>query len=200
MTRASCQIRKIVGCACTGIPGTLSPPPWVSDPDMHHGTSVTHVPWCMPGSLTRGFLWNRCRGKLSRHSRRMRNPQFYVSGKRFMAYTSVDINAYWNKLQLKGVETPRKQFEITPSNSALIRVWWDITRNWRDDKKMWCNWLKRPHTDNTLTQYQTSGLYNQGNTSLDAVPREIRQQRCCGQWFIMQSSYNAVDLSKKKME
>ena len=28
--------------------------PLVSDPDMHHGTCVTHVPWCMSGSLTRG--------------------------------------------------------------------------------------------------------------------------------------------------
>ena len=36
----------------------------------------------MPWSLTSGFLWNRWRGKRSRHSRRMRNPQFYVSGKR----------------------------------------------------------------------------------------------------------------------
>ena len=27
--------------------------PLVSDPDMHHGTCVTHVPWCMPGSLNR---------------------------------------------------------------------------------------------------------------------------------------------------
>ena len=26
----------------------------VSDPDMHHGTCVRHVPWCMSGSLTRG--------------------------------------------------------------------------------------------------------------------------------------------------
>ena len=42
------------------------------------------MPWCMPGSLTRGFLWNRWRAKRSRHSRRMRNPQFYVSGKRPM--------------------------------------------------------------------------------------------------------------------
>ena len=25
----------------------------VSDPDMHHSTCVTHVPWCMPGSLNR---------------------------------------------------------------------------------------------------------------------------------------------------
>ena len=40
----------------TGMPGTVSPPPWVSDPDMHHGTYVTHVPRCMPGSLTSGLL------------------------------------------------------------------------------------------------------------------------------------------------
>ena len=26
--------------------------PLVSDPDMHHGTCVTHVPWCMSASLT----------------------------------------------------------------------------------------------------------------------------------------------------
>ena len=67
-----------------GMPGTFFPPAWVSDPDMHHGTCVTHVPWCMPGSLTSGFLWSWWRGKRSRHSRRMRNPQFYVSGKRPM--------------------------------------------------------------------------------------------------------------------
>ena len=51
---------------------------------MHHGTCVTHVPWCMPGSLTNGFLWRRSQGTRSRHSRRMRNPQYYVSGKRPM--------------------------------------------------------------------------------------------------------------------
>ena len=28
--------------------------PLVSDPGMHHGRCVTHVPWCMSGSLTRG--------------------------------------------------------------------------------------------------------------------------------------------------
>ena len=35
----------------------------VSDSDMHHGTCVTHVPWCMPGLLTSGFLWRRWRVK-----------------------------------------------------------------------------------------------------------------------------------------
>ena len=44
------------------MPGTFSPPPRVSDPDMHLGTRVTHVPWCMPGSLTSGFIWRRWRG------------------------------------------------------------------------------------------------------------------------------------------
>ena len=39
-----------------------------SDPDMHHSTCLTHVPWCMPGSLTSGFLCSRWRGKRSRHS------------------------------------------------------------------------------------------------------------------------------------
>ena len=67
-----------------GMPGTFSPPPQVRDPDLHHGTCETHVPWCMPGSLTSGFRWSRWRGKRSRHFRRMRNLQFYVSGKRPM--------------------------------------------------------------------------------------------------------------------
>ena len=62
------------------LPGTFYPPPRVSDPDMHHGTCATHVPWCMPGSLNSGFLLSRWRVKRSRHSRRMHNPQFYVSG------------------------------------------------------------------------------------------------------------------------
>ena len=42
-----------------GMPGTFPPcgplqrKSLVSDPGMHHGTCVTHVPWCMSGSLTR---------------------------------------------------------------------------------------------------------------------------------------------------
>ena len=34
-----------------GMPGKFSPPPRVSDPDMHHGTCIAHVPRCMSGSL-----------------------------------------------------------------------------------------------------------------------------------------------------
>ena len=67
----------------------------LSDPDMHHGTCVTHAPWCMPGSLTIGFLWRRWRGNRSRNSRRMRNPQFYVSGERpVYEWTLVQVMAW----------------------------------------------------------------------------------------------------------
>ena len=53
----------------------------------HHGlailTCVTHVPWCMSGSLTSGFHGGRWE-KRSRNSRHMRKPQFHVSGKKPM--------------------------------------------------------------------------------------------------------------------
>ena len=65
-----------------GTPGTLPWPPRISDPDMHHSMCVTHVAWCIPSSLTNGFLWSRWRWKHSQYPRRMRNPQFYESGKR----------------------------------------------------------------------------------------------------------------------
>ena len=48
------------------MPGTFSPPQRVSNPDILHGTCVTHVSWCMRGSLTSGFLWSRWQGKRSR--------------------------------------------------------------------------------------------------------------------------------------
>ena len=54
------QMRKIAGCACAGNAENVFPQRrlqrklLVSDPGMHHGTYVTHVTWCMSGSLTRG--------------------------------------------------------------------------------------------------------------------------------------------------
>ena len=53
-------MRKIAVWACAGTTWNVSPcrrfqrKPRVSDPDMHHGTCVTHVSWCISGSLTRG--------------------------------------------------------------------------------------------------------------------------------------------------
>ena len=60
---ASYQIRKPVCCACAGYAG-----------------NVTQVPWCMSGSITRGG------GENVPGTRRMRNPCFYISGKRPIDY------------------------------------------------------------------------------------------------------------------
>ena len=82
-SRASYQLRKILGSACAGNAGKVFPVYafkenlLVSIPGMYHGTCVTHVPWRMSG-----LQW---RGKRTGHSRRMHNPQCYVSGKRPMS-------------------------------------------------------------------------------------------------------------------
>ena len=58
---------------------------------MYHILYRPMRPWCMPESLTSGFLWSRWRGKRSRHSWHMRNPQFYVSGKRPISKNGIDM-------------------------------------------------------------------------------------------------------------
>ena len=61
-----------------GMPGSFSRHRLVSSPGMHHGTCVTHA-------VMHVRIANpRWQGKRLRHSRRMRNPQYYVYGKRSM--------------------------------------------------------------------------------------------------------------------
>ena len=58
----SSLIRKMAVAHAPGMSGTFFfPPPRVSNPGMPHGTCMTHVPWCMPGSLASGFLWSQWR-------------------------------------------------------------------------------------------------------------------------------------------
>ena len=69
---ASHQIRKFPGCACAGNAENVFPAIDFTGKSRHasrHG--VTHVSWCMSGSLTRGGGEN-----VPGISRRMRNPQF----------------------------------------------------------------------------------------------------------------------------
>ena len=108
------QIHKNAHCACAGNAGNVSQPPRVSDPDMHHDTCVTLVPWCMLGSLTSGFLWSRWREKRSRHSRCMRNQQFYVTDKRPM-----ETYCNWNLSQ--GRLHPIRQYRY---RACVIDIKW----------------------------------------------------------------------------
>ena len=116
------------------MPGTFSLSPRVSDPDMHHVTCVTQEPWCMPGSLTSGFLRSRRRGKRFWHSQRMRNPQFYVSGKRPMVIRfkvrSEDKQLYlikvWHWLALAqtiGYNWPKTYMRLPVHETLLLGGW-----------------------------------------------------------------------------
>ena len=113
-----------------GMPGTFSLAPRVSDPDIHQGTCVTHVPWCMLGSLTSGFLWIQWWGKRSRHSRRMHNPQFEVTGKRPIAtYTASKLVSYY-VLQVNVTGT--SQFSESLDYSLFHQVPWGHPMSWYD--------------------------------------------------------------------
>ena len=104
-----------------GMPGTFSPPSRLSDPDMHHGTCVTHVPWCMPRSLTSGFLWSWWWGKRTQHSRCMHNPQFYISGKRSIAQE----NVYWIvicEIMIQSVHYKAYIYSITVAWTTVYEV------------------------------------------------------------------------------
>ena len=71
-------------------------------------------------SLTSMFLWCGCRGKRSRHSRRMRNPQLFVAGKRPMGY-----NVLWHSN------------EPDPTHNSLSRSQSQICHIKKDDIPVW---------------------------------------------------------------
>ena len=108
------------------MPGTFSPPPRVSVPGMYHGTCATQVSWCMPGSLTSGVLWSRWRGNHSRHSQRMRNPQFYVSGKRSMDQTDPG----WSKRGLGPVLFLRSDAVASLLINDSVAFQWNLHCHW----------------------------------------------------------------------
>ena len=120
-----------------GMPGTFFPPPWVSYPDMRHGTRVTHMPWCMMGSITSGLVWSRWRGKRSRHSRRMRNPQFSLFCKRPMTRSTLinDID--------RVIGTCSHLYRSRISTAYVLSVWMDnMIQAWYVfNLKQFSNWM-----------------------------------------------------------
>ena len=97
-------------------------PTRVSDTGMHRGTCVTHVPWWIPGSLTSSFLWSRWRGKRSRHSRRMRKPQF--------AYL---VRGPWPTPD----EVLSKRLSQNASTLTLPRCFHDDVMKWKQFPRYW---------------------------------------------------------------
>ena len=85
---------------------------------LNFGKFFLRMPWCMSGSLN--LRWQ---GKRSRHSRRMSNPRFYVSGKRPMLKS---INQH-----------PQRR-----NTQHDVRIWIKEPIRYVSDKKMirLCSW------------------------------------------------------------
>ena len=113
------------------MPGTFSLPPQVRDPDMHHGTCVMHMPWCMPGSLNSSFLRTWWQGRHFRHSWHMRHPQLYVSGKRPMSMGLNYNKASWCH-----------EMETFSASDMELWCFFDLRLNKRLSKHSWGWWFE----------------------------------------------------------
>ena len=114
---ASYQMRKTQVANEPGMPGTFSHhrlhmKPLVRDAGMHRGKCVTQV------EIANQQRW----GKRSRHSRRMRNPQFYVSGERPIGNT---CSWYFNRN--KTTFAPKHLFQnISCRLAAILSQSWCV--------------------------------------------------------------------------
>ena len=160
---ASCQIRKIAGAHAPGMPGTFSPSPQVSDPDMHHGTCVTQMPWYMPGLLTSGFLWNRRRGKTfpafpahaqpailriwqEAHGRRSSNLKFVI----FKLVWRIDILSISCEITLRWIRMPQ-DLPDDKSSHFLNQYWPSYVMPYSFTRPPWVNSLRPSDTIYDMT-------------------------------------------------
>ena len=132
----SYQIRKIAGCACAGNAGNVFPgrrfkrKPLVSDPGMHHGTCVTHVPWCMSGSLTCGDEENvpgipgTCAPAILRI---WQEAHVYVLIYGLVCVIPLDMDSYWHVLFPNVVNVlPTAPIPLWQNIGHIYRVWHQI--------------------------------------------------------------------------
>ena len=99
-------------------------------------TRIRHVLWCIPGSLTSGFLWSQWRWKRSRHSRSMRNPQFM-----YLVRAHVNVNEW--QLSWNASEWNVNNFHQGPFWQTMFNSLWSSDTVWRQ------------RSGSTLTQVMT---------------------------------------------
>ena len=79
--------------------------PLVSDPGMHHGTCVTHVPWCMSGSLTSGCnylsLPEICASDIKIYIYISSRPWWLHWPVLIRKLTQVELNRHWHSIAVK---------------------------------------------------------------------------------------------------
>ena len=102
------------------MPGTFFPPARVSDPDMHHDTCMAHEPWCMPESLTSGFIWSRWRVNVTGipGACATRNFTYLVRGQLLQPMTFQHTEAYMHLWAMRR----HVSFSYLPSNTHLLPI------------------------------------------------------------------------------
>ena len=137
--------------------------PLVSDPGMHHGTCVTHVPWCMSGSLTRGGGEN-VPGIPG-------NSKFYVSDKRPMTTHVLElVNIY------QSIWFEKKWFRCTTKKASKPGVTdlapMPLTHRGGDkmDVIFKCNDSLQTHIDGLVQDCSNSGALAMGLMQFCAKP------------------------------
>ena len=124
--------------------------PLVKDPDMHHARTVMHV----------GIVNPRWRGKRSRHSRRMRHPQYYVSGKKPVNKTG-HIHLYTTKHRYE------IKFNICCQSSNLVYCIYSNTcgRQYIGQTKRKLLERHREHCNNIRKNHQNDPIGRHFNTT-----------------------------------
>ena len=89
--------------------------PLTSDPGIHHGTCVT---WCMSGSLTRDG------GETFPAFWCMRNPQFYVSGKKPMTLLFYCIMSWFQSQTLLNLQLQPSHKTKSPHHVWIVYSKW----------------------------------------------------------------------------
>ena len=134
---ASYQIRKIAIAHALGMLGTFSPPPRISDPDMHHGTCVTRVPWWMhAGVANRRFPLKSVSGKTFPAFPAMHNPQFYASGKSPISSATFPFHKNYSGRYIETYPLPYnlEYWQTRATNCALVidnicwRKWYRVNK------------------------------------------------------------------------
>ena len=107
--------------------------PLVSDPSMHHGTCVMHVPWYMSGSLTRGGGENV---PGSPGACATRNFAYLVRGPgpstskcvRFVTFQWITyrIQSWWPRVRFRFMPAMLLLFSLTPLKSLHVQYRWFI--------------------------------------------------------------------------
>ena len=82
-----------------GMPETFSPPPTSKETASYRSEHASRHVRHARAVMHAGIANPRWRGKRSRHSRRMHNPQFYVSGKRPMPSQAKISPMFWNIME-----------------------------------------------------------------------------------------------------